>query len=405
MPPFSPVTGAGEEIKGYMMFDNVMNVNMNVNMSMNAPQHLGDGDNKMSNDSQDITYKPLVFEILSSPSSASTVTASTSATSLSSHHSEASAMTFASHQNHHHQNNSNKIKRSVSFREDISDVHTVEGFNHPQDIQNQWYSKRELYIIKHKIRSLLRWYNMRDAHYFQYEQQEQVEYYDDDSQERYLRNVPPPPQPPCVTFYEESLFGLEKHLSRERSQVRETKYNSQTAVFCEQELQKQMGHYDQDRLAQSYAQTAAASQQEALVIAQINAQESELHRQELEAQQLLDQEKQIHLDQLEEKREREQRRIESLETSLLSQQDCDLEHLFVGEGGRPPKNPFDIFTNWKACFGKLFQAAHDRDCEIDSDEDCLNAPPRQPKRHACLFVSDIQEEGEEEEQEEEYYYR
>mmetsp|Transcript_23735 Transcript_23735/g.58175 ORF Transcript_23735/g.58175 Transcript_23735/m.58175 type:complete len:190 (+) Transcript_23735:47-616(+) len=189
-----------------------------------------------------------------------------------------------------------------------------------------------------------------------------------------------------------------------------------------------MGHYDQDRLAySSYAQTGVSQQEAAFVIdppqtiinnshAQVED-ESQLYyhqRQELlEAQQILEEERQQRI-------RHGQRRIEPFETSFLSQQQqqqqqggVDLEHLYLGEG-RPAKNPFDIFKNWRACFGKLFQATH-QDCEIDSDdEDCLNNPPSCPPScppHPCqpnstarrrhLFVySDIREQ-----EEEEYYYR
>lgn len=392
MPPFSPVP---EETKEWVMFNDTPS-------SISMPQPHADDSNKAINDSQDMPYKPLILE-LASPSSFSTASNSTSSTSLSSSEASFEASAYSSpSQSHQHQHQlqntkNSKMKRNVSFDAD-TDVLTVEAIHHPQDIQNQWYSKRELHIIRHKIRSLIKWCNLRDTHYFEYHEQEQVEYYDDDSQEIYLRNAPPPPQPPCVTFYDECLFGLEKHMSREKQQVRELKYNSKSAVFHEQEHQKQTGHYDEHRLAYSYAQTAAASQQEAWEIARFNAEESEQHRQELEAQQRYEAEQRIHFEMLQEIREREQRRIESLETSLLSQQDSDLEHLYLGEGGRPPKNPFHIVQNWKACFGKLFRGHED--CEIDSDEDCLNSPPRQPKRHDCLF-STIQEE----EEEAELYYR
>ncbi|CAJ1934611.1 unnamed protein product [Cylindrotheca closterium] len=390
MPPFSPVP---EQTKRYVMFGDFMN-------GQRMPQHF-DAENKMSTDSQDMPYKPLISKP-SSSSSLSMGTASTSCTSLSSSESSAATLTSSASPSSHQ---SNKMKRNVSFRQDISDVLTIEAIHHPQDVHNQWYSKRELHIIRHKIRSLLRWHNMRDAHYYQYEdpqEEEQAEYYEDGSQDSPsgLRNAPPPPAPPCVTFYEECLFGLEKHLSQEKEQVREIKYNAQSVVFGEQELQKQMGLYDEHRLAYSYAQTSAASQQEAWEIAQLNAQESELHRQELEAQQRLQEEQQRHLQQQQERRESEQRKIESFETSLLSQEECDLEHLFLREGRR--ENPLNVLKNWRACFGKLFRP---RDgWEIDSDEDCLNAPPRVPKRHGCLFSDSIQED-EEGEDENEYYHR
>ncbi|KAL3938000.1 MAG: hypothetical protein SGBAC_007002 [Bacillariaceae sp.] len=112
---------------------------------------------------------------------------------------------------------------------------------------------------------------------------------------------------------------------------------------------------------------------------------SELHPQhELEAQQRQHEEEQrIRLQQIQEIREAEH-----------------LEHLYLGEG-RPPKNPFDVFKNWRACFGKLFRPQEQECNKIDRHEDyCyLNATaPRQPKRHECLF-SNIQPE------EEELYYR
>jgi hypothetical protein len=142
-----------------------------------------------------------------------------------------------------------KFQRNVSFHQDIS-VIAVPRLHHAQEMYQRWYSRRELYLIKDNIRSLLRKHERRLL-----EQQEVL-------------------MASSSSFGDDCLFGLERHMTTEKAIIRQTKFNAKLAVFSEQFIQRQQGLEDATRIGMVYAAYAAQCQQHAITAALTNAMES-----------------------------------------------------------------------------------------------------------------------------------
>jgi hypothetical protein len=146
-----------------------------------------------------------------------------------------------------------KCQRSVSFHQDIS-VIAVPRLHHAQEMCQRWYSRRELYLIKRNIRSLLRKHERR------LRVLEQQEVLMASSSSSY--------------FGDDCLFGLERHMTTEKAIIRQNKFNAKLAVFSEQFIQRQQGQEDATQIGMVYAAYAAQCQQHAITAALTNAMES-----------------------------------------------------------------------------------------------------------------------------------
>eukprot|EP00980_Cylindrotheca_fusiformis_P006595 scaffold1389_cov122-Cylindrotheca_fusiformis.AAC.13 len=202
-----------------------------------------------------------------------------------------------------------KAKRSVSFDEYVSVVHLPTSLSH--EIRNRWYSKRELGVIKDRIRSVLRRYE------------------DDDFDDGYTNSIGSRTNTTKKNgkYDDDELFGLERHLTTEREVVKQQKFNAKLAVFGEQFIQRQQGFYNEYRIGYVYGAYAVQCQQHAIHMAYYNAQ--------------------IRLEEDNNDNENEETKEE--------EDDVQLEDLYLGES----KHKFSLASHFGSCWG--FWLSHRRE--------------------------------------------